>query len=261
MDNVTTIINVAISLATVFSLIVIWLTLKEMRIQRLKSYEPTLIPLNIEILFLSNFPSKLLPVDSYESQSQVISKTLPIENEFKVVNIGQGVAKDIFITTNWNLNYKAVFEYLTEKIKAQATDIEIQISEESLWIEADDKRRIYAGGNYPFEVETLNKIDYLLPLKELNESIRIKLPSSLNKVLELFILSLELSGRQEKVQVIEKMKGLFSPFLIIEYKDNLDNKFKVQYKLHINQITKQMNGKITGNIYTLKINRSNWHSL
>ncbi|WP_300661906.1 hypothetical protein, partial [Fluviicola sp.] len=62
------IIDTIVALVTVFSLIVIWLTLREMRIQRHKAFEPHLIPLNFEIIFWTRYPEILLPIKFYLSR-------------------------------------------------------------------------------------------------------------------------------------------------------------------------------------------------
>ena len=56
------IIESIVALCTVATLIVIWLTLREMKTQRYKVFEPLIFPVNYKSFILCNYPLEILPL-------------------------------------------------------------------------------------------------------------------------------------------------------------------------------------------------------
>ncbi|WET00962.1 hypothetical protein [Flavobacterium sp. YJ01] len=248
------IIDLVVALTAVFSLIVVWFTLREMRIQRHKTFEPYLLPLNNEFVFLCQYPEVLLPINSYLNREQVINK-LKCNISLQVKNIGQGIAKDISIVVKWEIRYSDYLEFIIVELKRQNIDIDIQLSQTSCWISYDESIGLLGGGNYPFQYETKINYDYLLPVKDNNEDIKIEIPNSVKLILELSILLIEILPNSEKEAIFEKLKNDFQVKIDILYKDNLEKKFLNYCDFKINNLGILMEGSFKGKMYKLKLER------
>lgn len=256
METTKYIVEIVIALATVFSLIVIWLTLREMKTQRYKSFEPYVLPLNFEIYLLCDYPRVILPINTYLSIEEIKDKQRSADTFIRFKNIGQGVAKDISVKIDWNIRYKEYFKIVKSELVEQHIDLDMNISENSCWITPDKKKQILGGGGFPFENSSHHNFDYLLPVRDNNEEVKIEIPSSLKSVLELSILLIECLPDKDKQNAYKRLKDYFHPKIEIFYKDNLDNPFTSSYKMIINKIAISMQGDIMGKIYTLGIERS-----
>lgn len=255
METTKNIVDIIVALATVFSLIVIWLTLREMKTQRHKAFEPYILPLNFEILLLCEYPRVILPINAYLSIEEIKNKQSSADTFIRLRNIGQGVAKDISVKVDWDILYKKYFEIVKSELIELNVDLDINISENSCWISTDEEKQILSGGNFPFENSYHRDFDYLLPVRDNNEEIKIEIPSSLKCMLELSILLIECLQNRDKEKVYNRLKDCFHPKIKIYYKDNLDNPFTSSYKMVIKTIKINMQGDIMGKIYTLGIER------
>ncbi len=238
-----------------FSLIVIWLTLREMRIQRHKTFEPYILPLNFEIIFLSKYPEILLPIKSYLNREQLNNKETNSITSIQLKNIGQGVAKDIDISIEWDLEYKDYLNKIISEFKRENIDIGFRISDNSFWINLDESIGVLSGGNFPFQNNQKLNYDYLLPIKESNDDIKIELPSSLSKVMELSILLIECLPDNEKKKAFERFRQILHIKMKINYKDNLEKTFCNYYNLKIGKLGIHMESDLAEKMYKLTIER------
>ena len=255
METTKYIVDIILALATVFSLIVIWMTLREMKTQRHKAFEPHILPLNFEILLLCQYPRVILPIKSYLSIEEIKNKQSSSDIFVRLRNIGQGVAKDISVKVDWDMRYQKYFEIVKSELIEQSVDLEINISENSCWISPDEEKEILRGGNYPFKNSYHREFDYLLPVRDNNEEIKIEIPRTVNLMFELSILLIECLPNSDKERAWNRLKDYFNPKIILYYKDNLDNPFTSSYKMVIKTININSRGGIMGNIYTLGIER------
>lgn len=255
METITTIINIIVALTTVATLVVIWCTLGEMKLQREKSYEPNLLPLNFKLLYLCKFPNPKLPIHSYENIRSIEEEKTSDKNYIKIANIGQGVAKDISLMINWNIEYEKYLRYLKDELHKHGVNIKMDVGGQSCWVSIDEEQKILRGGNLPFEYIKETSFDFLLPISSFDDVLKIALPSSLDIVLELSVLLFEVSDRDEIMHFFDKLQKSFNPTLKLSYKDNLDNSFSSEFNLKIETINEQIRGEIRGHIYTIEIVR------
>ena len=146
-------------------------------------------------------------------------------------------------------------EIVKSELIEQKVDLDIKISENSCWISSDEEKQILTGGNFPFENSYHRDFDYLLPVRDNNDEIKIEVPSSLKWMFELSILLIECLPDSDKEKAYNRLKDYFHPKIEIYYKDNLDNPFFSSYKMIIKTIKIEMQGDIMGKIYTLGIER------
>lgn len=249
------IVDMIVALATVFSLIVIWLTLREMKTQRHKAFEPYILPLNFKIIFLCEYPRVILPIYTYQSIEEIKNKQKEVNPFIRLRNIGQGVAKDISVKVDWDIRYREYFEIVKADLIEQNIDLEIDISDNSCWINTNEEKQILSGGNFPFENSCLHDFDYLLPVRDNNDELKIEIPSSLKCMLELSILLFDSLPDRDKGKAFNRLKDYCHPKIKIYYKDNLGNPFTSTYEMLITTINIKMQGDIRGKMYTLGIER------
>lgn len=255
MDIIKNIFEVIVVLTTVFSLIVIWLTLKEMRVQRHKLYEPYILPLNFEILYLSKHPEITYPVNTYSKFEDIKIEKKTYFPFITLRNIGQGVAKDICVDVQWEIKYHKYFKTLKSEFDNLQLGLNLRVSEESCWLELNKDLKVLEGGNYPYQNNFIKDFDYLLPIKENEEEIKIEFPSSVNLLLKLSILLLELLPDSDKQGAYDRLKKCFLLLIKVDYKDSLNKPFSFEYILNIKNLKAQMQSDINGKIYTLGIER------
>jgi hypothetical protein len=255
MEMTKNIVDMIVALATVFSLIVIWQTLREMKTQRHKAFEPYVLPLNFEILLLCEYPRVILPIYTYLSIEEIKNKQSCADTFIQLRNIGQGVAKDISVKVDWDMRYRKYFEIVKSELIDQNVDLDINISDNSCWISTDEERHIFSGGNFPFENNYHRDFDYLLPVRDNNDEMKIEVPSSLKCMLELSILLLECLPDRDREKAYNRLKDYFHPKIEIFYRDNLGNPFTSSYKMIIKTIKIKMQSNVTGKMYTLGIER------
>ncbi|SFC05333.1 hypothetical protein SAMN04487891_105116 [Flagellimonas taeanensis] len=255
MGDLKGIIEVIVAIATVFSLVVIWLTLKEMKIQRKKSYEPCIIPLNFEVHYLCNYPKTLLPIKKYLNVDNIkINSSL--ESPFLTLkNIGQGVAKDISIKIFWKVEYQKYLATLKSKFDKLNVALDLKVDANSCWLNVDEERKVLSGGNYPYENNHNQNFDYLPPIRDQHEEIKLEFPSSVNLVLELSILLIECLPNSNKKKAFNQLQNCFEPRLEINYKDSLGGKFSSCYTLSIKKSEVRMQSDVDGKIYKLMFER------
>lgn len=85
------ILDTIVSISTILTLAVIWLTLREIKVQRYKTFEPELFPINFNLHFTCE-TEKILPVDiSFDPENKIKVETN--DPLFEIKNIGQGTAR------------------------------------------------------------------------------------------------------------------------------------------------------------------------
>jgi len=257
LENFKLIIDIVVALSTVATLIFIGLTLKEMKVNRYKLFEPQIFLINSEIFLLCNYPNVILPLKIAAKKEELkISENSDIYLEFR--NIGQGIAKDILIDFSWNINYKEYFERLKSEFLERGIDLKMRISDGYCWINAIPEKKINYGGNFPFEKKAEFKFDYLLPVKNSNESLKISIPSSVKLMFSLTILLLQIVEQKIKKDVFQRLVDYFKVNINITYKDNLDKKFVKKFQLLLKDPKVEINSKYEGVIYTICIERENY---
>lgn len=112
-----------------------------------------------------------------------------------------------------------------------------------------------SGGNFPFINSQKLNYDYLLPIKDNNEEIKIELPSSLSLAMGLSILLIECLPNNEKEKAFDRLRHSLQIIMKINYKDNLENPFYNYYNLKICKMGIQMEGGVSGKMYKLTIER------
>ncbi len=252
--SISDIINTIIALTTVFSLIVIWLTLREMKVQRIKSFQPIIIPLNFKLLFICEYPEKILPITYIVKEN---SDKVIFENSigFEVANLGQGLAKEIEFTLINKMDFTSIFTFINDKLKELGIDLKMDINEKSCWIPPNDFKKINIGGNFPFTISSTTKIDYLIPINKIENKYFIKFASTIGILIQLSILLIEATNDNNKHDIYSKIKEFMNFGIVIKYKDNLNNTFEINKSIYLESISKQIKGIPFEKIYSFKFQR------
>lgn len=256
LDCTKLIIETVVALCTVITLFVIWLTLKEMKTQRFKIFEPQIFPINFDFFLSCDYPNKVLPVKC-ASEKELLKTSENFDIFLKLKNIGQGIAKDISIEVFWNIKFKQSFDMLKTELQKTGVEIDMEISDASCWLESSEAKKIYIGGNYPFEYKAVNKFDYLLPVKDNDEFLKIRIPNSIELLLSLYVLLLEASPDKKKKDIYQSLKECVNVSIKVDYKDNLDKSFWDEFKLMLAIPKIEMSSKYLGKIYTVSFERYN----
>ncbi len=254
-STIETIINSIVAISTVATLIVIWLTLKEMKTQRLKTYEPFLFPINFHFYLLSKYPNNYLPIIC-TTEKEMLHTSLDLESTIKIKNTGQGLAKNIKVQIDWDINFQKYFNTLKEELSKQKIYLKLDIDDVSCWLTTSPEDLILSGGNFPYQSQSTFKFDYLQPVRDSNEQIKIEIPRSIDLLLQLSILLFEsYFDNTNKLRVYENLKDEFCLKITIEYRDNLDKLFTSNFRFQLTESRAEMNSSFTGKLYTIGIER------
>lgn len=143
------IIDIIVALCTVLTLVIIYCTLKEMKTQRLKIYEPHIFPVNSEFFILS---MNELFKNNIHSGLAIDGKNIAESSNdnpyIKLINVGQGVAKDILINISYGINYHLYFEVLKTELTKIDSQINVKISDSSCWIEKRNDDELEFAHNF-----------------------------------------------------------------------------------------------------------------
>ncbi|WP_343851156.1 hypothetical protein [Algoriphagus jejuensis] len=229
-----------------------------MKVQRYKIFEPQIFPTSFDLYFTSN-TDKILPIDiSYDSENK--NKVKPNSLFLELKNIGQGTAREVLTNLNIEVDYQTLFSDVKEKLLKTGEEIDLEIGDNSCWLQSSESSRVFIGGNFPFVKKFSNKFDYLLPVNNKNESIKIELPGTIILLLSLVIVALEMMNTSEQKEYIELIEESILIIIKIYYLDNLDKAFESNYKMKITipSIVVQSNGKAS---YKLSFERQRNHEV
>lgn len=123
-----------------------------------------------------------------------------------IKNIGQGLAKEILVEIDWNMNWKEYLATIIKELEMHNVLIDCQISDKSYWVNADKSSGILIGGNYTFNKTEKYNFDYLLPTKDNDVEINIELPSFITVIIQLSILLIECSSHDKQFLLLNKLK-------------------------------------------------------
>lgn len=136
--HIETIINSIVALATVATLIVIWLTLREMKTERTISYEPIILGLNFQIFSFCKYEYEVpRPYCSTNKDNALDSN--PSEFHITLRNIGQGLAKNISVNLLTNIDYAEYLNEVQNDLRSYGIDLDMDIKKSSCWVQSDEK--------------------------------------------------------------------------------------------------------------------------
>lgn len=251
-------IDIVVALCTIFTLVIIYLTLREMKTQRLKIFEPHVFPINSEFFILANnnlFENKMhlgLAIDEKEITES--SNDIPF---IKVINVGQGSAKDILINISYGINYQLYFEFLKTELEKIDSRIKVNISDNSCWIEKSNDKEIDFISSFPFESHIEKRIDYLLPIKESNEFLKINIPSSIISAISFTIIIFQEKFNERPSELFEKIINDLNINMNVKYKDNLNKVYTENFKIILGMPNLRQDNKSGGMIYCMNFEREN----
>ncbi len=249
------IINAIVAVATVLALIVIWKTLREMKIQRHKIFEPQIFPMMFKVYILCNYPVEIFPVKwALKKENLIISETA--DKFLELRNIGQGIANKIVVEVFWNVKYQEYFNKLKTEFKQCDSDINITVSDASCQIYVRKNNKNVYGSNFPFDLKTQHLYDYLLPVRENNESIKIPIPRSIELMISLTLILYELYNAlsySKKYVIVKRLIDYLDIGINIQFKDNLDKFYSRHFKLGLSMPMVEFNSKYHGKIYTIHL--------
>ena len=100
-----------------------------------------------------------------------------------------------------------------------------------------------------------NYFDYLLPVKESDESIKIPLPSIVESLLSLAFILSDVKPDERELEIFNRLTTDFNFDIQLKYKDNLDKLYSKTFTLVLKRPTWEVNTKYNGKFYTLRIER------
>ncbi|MCK9311921.1 MAG: hypothetical protein M0P26_06560 [Bacteroidales bacterium] len=252
------IIDIIVALCTVLTLVIIYFTLREMKTQRLKIYEPHIFPVNSEFFILSMnrlFENNMhLGVAIDEKNIAESSNDNPY---IKLINVGQGIAKDILINISYGINYHLYFEFLKTELTKFDSQINVNISDSSCWIEKRNDEELEFACNFPFELNNEKRIDYLLPVKDSNEFLKILLPTSIVSVISFTVFVFQTKFNERPSELFDKLINDLDITIDVKYKDNLNKVYSENFKIVLGMPTIKYDNKSGGMIYCLDLKREN----
>ncbi|OFX16397.1 MAG: hypothetical protein A2033_18640 [Bacteroidetes bacterium GWA2_31_9] len=229
-----------------------------MKTQRLKIFEPHVFPINSKFFILSDnslFENKLqLGIALDENGINESSRDNPY---IKLINVGQGIAKDIFVNILYGINYHSFFEFLKTELEKIDTQIKVNISDSSCWIEKRKGEKIEFISNFPFESFTEQKTDYILPLKDSNEFFKIVLPTSIISAISFTIFLFQNRFNERPIDLFEKIIAELNISIKVKYKDNLNKVYSENFKIVLDLPNLKYDSITGGMIYCLNLNREN----
>lgn len=256
--NIENIINLIVAISTVFTLLVIWLTLKEMKVQRKKLYEPFLYFLKCELIFQYEYPFYRLPFRN----TSLIENLKKDENEkncgyFEVINLGEGLAKEVKIDIKWNIKYKEELNRLKDEIQKHYDNIEILFYEKAFSISIYKDDKIVASNQCHYDETSSYHIDYIIPTKIKDESIKLKFPTSLKLLLTLYTILIEINKDNNLflLQYKSWIEELNKIDVKMHYFNNLGKMYKKTYKLDIGLPNIQCGTQFKNSIYSFPVER------
>ena len=218
-------IELIVAISTVFTFIVIYFTLVEMKKQRIKIYEPLLLPVNRTYNVLKEISDNISELkwfgNNFDSQELFL----------QIRNIGQGVAKDIDIELDYPISYKEYFEILENEFKENDITIDFDISDNSCWLNEKKDNEIIKGSNFPYERKQSYYFDYLIPVRDDDTSLYIKFPSSIQKMIELTIILYHYNNNSRPFEIFERLINYLNIKITVKYKDNLNKRYKDKFTM------------------------------
>jgi len=159
------------------------------------------------------------------------------------------------VTVYWNVKYHEYFNILKTEFESKNMDIKINVSEGSCWIEAKNDAENGWVGNYPFVLKKEYKFDYLLPLRDSKEFLKIEIPGSIEIMISLTIILIEAVNNEEKNEIYQRLMEYVNADMKIELKDNLDKSFSKQFRLRLTVPMVAIISEYNGVMYTIYMER------
>ncbi|MEX0649045.1 MAG: hypothetical protein WEA56_06070 [Balneolaceae bacterium] len=254
--HIETIINSIVALATVATLIVIWLTLREMKIERSISYQPIIIASNFKIYSFCKYTNEVPRVFCSTNKEKALNSDASILN-ILLRNIGQGLAKNISVKLIADINYEEYFQTIQKDFKTFGIDLDMEINQNSCWIQPDEKYGKFIAGNHPYQINFKEIYDYLIPINQQeDEEIIIRLPRSFQLALILTIILLESAETEKLEQYYNRFEEYFELNIKVRYEDNLNNFFEDKFIYVLSKPKIEMKSIWMGKLYTFSLERS-----
>lgn len=254
--HIETIINSIVALATVATLIVIWLTLREMKTERSILYQPIIIVTNFKIYSFCKYMNEAPRVFCSTNKEKALNSDASIL-DMSLRNIGQGLAKNIEVKLIANINYAEYFKEIRKDLKTFGIDLDMEINNNSCWIQPDDKYGKFFAGNHPYQINFKEKYDYLIPINQQeDEEIIIRLPRSLQLALILTIILFEKAGTEKLEQYYNRFEEYFELSIQVLYEDNLNNSFSDKFIFVLSKPNIEMKSIWMGKLYSFSLERS-----
>jgi len=256
------IITIITAFCTVSSLIVIYLTLREMKTQRFKVFEPYIFPVTTEFAIRDDDSSNVLHLEwlTGETNDSILSKVSPY---FSLKNIGQGVAKEINIEIHFDIKFEKYFDLLKSDLKQHNSDININVSDTSSWVELRKQEEIVYACNFPYEFNKKYKFDYLLPIRDNIEYSKIDVPNCIQEMISLTLLLYNFDRQRfnNKNDVFKRLFSFFRVEINLDYKDNLNKQYSDRFKMTLEIPSIRFDSRNGGMLYTIKFMRQNMENL
>ncbi|MCF8356032.1 MAG: hypothetical protein K9H48_16395 [Melioribacteraceae bacterium] len=239
-------IELIVAVSTVLTLIVIYFTLVEMKKQRLKIYEPFILPVNSTFNVIKEISDLKWIVNSSDSPELFL----------QLRNIGQGVAKDIVIELYYPIKFQEYFKILANEFKENDISMNFDISDKSCCIEEKKDNKIIKRSNFPFESKQKYYFDYSIPIRDDDTSINLNLPTSIKEMFSLTIILYHYNLNIRPFEIFERLINYINIEIRINYKDNLSRKYKDSFKMVLDKPGVSFSSE-EGNNFKLSLDREN----
>lgn len=256
--DIKLVIDIVTASCTILTLVIIYLTLLEMKTQRLKIFEPHILPINSKFyVFFENDVLKNELHFGIANNEKEVSKFSNDNPYLKFINVGHGIAKDISVNISYGINYHSYFEFLKTGLENIYSQIKVDISQGSCWIEKRDKNEIEYLSSFPFELSSEINSDYILPIKDNDEYLKIELPTSIISAISLTLFLYQNRFNKRPNELLEKIIDELNINISIKYKDNLNKSYFKKFKIVLDLPKVKVDGISGGMIYSLNLNREN----
>lgn len=250
------IIDIIVAACTIVTLVIIYFTLREMKTQRHKLFEPHIFPSESKLFISCNnqlFGSLIkYGISVNENNIKESNDDAPY---IKLINVGHGIAKDILISISFDFNHSEYFVFLKDSFEKLSPYIKINTNEKTCWIEERKDDELVFASSFPFETEISKKLDYLLPIKDTNEFQKINIPNSINTAISLTAILFNQRFDDRPSELFTKLQKELKIKLHLKYRDNLNKSYKESFLMTLDISDIRLDGKSGNMIYPVKVSR------
>ena len=222
--------------ATWTTVYIVFLTLKEMSIQRKASYKPELIVTKKHVFgYYTQFGELMLPTKWSENkleQKELLSEDIDIDYNLTIFNIGMGTAIDIEL--KWDFNISGTIKFIKDYCYKYSLPVIVDIDENNFLNFKIKKFRCSIN----LKNDLKYTYDYLLPTSVSSKGLEIPIPYSIRILISMWVYLINLELEKEKNFL--KKENLLSdewplPSLSLNYRDigKVEHKKRIVSKISV----------------------------
>ncbi|RPJ73856.1 MAG: hypothetical protein EHM20_11555, partial [Alphaproteobacteria bacterium] len=229
LESINLIVSMIGQIGVFITIILVFLTLKEMEKQRRESYKPIVVIPSFWLEVIGRIEEKTVVFydpqrGGFFEEESVARKKLAPRHHVELYNVGAGVAKDIEI--EWKLEFETsdAVDSIREFCYKNSIPLIVEIDKGNLII----RHKSEAYGSFTFFCDLApikGKIDYILPQSVEPSRIRLALPMVYQKLISLLATTCDSQTPQFSSDL---------PIILdIRYRDIGNKQYRNQYLLKI----------------------------